>query len=752
MPGVLRGVKYGDPIVVYRGEKVLKLAKRLSKLPSFMDLDLATDIYYSLYLPFPLVKPFNEVPEGKERNYYIIKELIESKEFPPLKSYTTVNSFMSTLLSASIVEYLVEELEEEGRSFGSGKEGSEEASEDRASVSRAVERALRRVKEEGKAVKQLQRILYTGREAGTGTVFDLDESGEDIIRLARNSDVTQLLKVISLIPKLTQRIRRKVERFVKGEVEGYELGGDLERLVPTELTLPGIYFKVKLAESKLLLYNKVLPKQLGPLYVLVDKCLSGDSLVVTREGLKEIRELRVGDEVLSVKLSSNPADITLTSAKVVSIYENGFTDILELRTSVGNLRVTGEHLIPVIIDGSVVEVRAGDLKVGDWLLFPKKLRFLRGNNLGAGIGYLLRQYSGSRDELLRLLGLLSRGSWRFNSSELQVKLPESVGKVIDRFLNNYSANLANAYHINGSVVISLEKKLTKTLTNLLGGRPSARSLVKELITLGSDDLREFMRGFFAAESLRALSGAKAEVSDNGAVTPLILLLLRLGILGRVTWRNNSPVIEVVNGVKNADSLREVNDEFIAVRVEGIKQGRGDTYDIMLERDHRFLANGFVVHNSGSMEGEKIIWAKVATIALFLRSRHEFRDFYVRFFDGMPHPLIKIHRKSKVSETISMIKYLSRVKGGGGTDITKAIVTACEDIGARRVREVSDIILITDGEDRVSERIISSKLRECNAKLITVMIMGENRDLRKLSHKYFRALRLSDKEILQVIEA
>ncbi|OYT47823.1 MAG: hypothetical protein B6U85_04200 [Desulfurococcales archaeon ex4484_42] len=426
MPGVLKGIKYDDPLTRYRGEKVLSIAKRLNREVSSLDLDLAVDTFYSFYLPFPVTVPLNKVPKGKERNYYLIRELLDLQDFHKVKNYTIANTHMSTLISASFLEYVVNELKNEVMQGGKeGEEGSE--SIDRASISRAVKRAMEKVKEESKTLKNIQKLLSIGNEPGTGSVFDMEESGDEVIRLARNTDIKRLLEVISMVPQITHKVKRRVERSTKGELVGYELGSDLERVVPTELKLPKLYFRIKFVESKLLLYEKVLPKTLGPFYLLIDK-------------------------------------------------------------------------------------------------------------------------------------------------------------------------------------------------------------------------------------------------------------------------------------------------------------------------------------SGSMEGEKIMWAKATAIALLMKARKENRDFYLRFFDGLPHPLIKVPRKMKTSDMISLIKYLARVKGGGGTDITRAIVTACDDITSGTIKSKSDVIIITDGEDRISETIVERKLKAANARLISVMILGENRDLRRLSHRYLRVLRLSGEEILKVVEA
>ncbi len=425
MAGVLKGIKYDDPVVVYRGEKVVSIVRRLSRGSKDIDLDLSIDTFYTFYLPFPVTIPLNKVPPGKERNYFIIKELIDSPELHKVKVHTIANAHISTLISASFLEHVDEEIKGELRS-GEGREGREE-SVDRATVSRAVKKAIEKVRDEVSTIKRMHKLVAHGNQAGTGSVFDMEESGDEVIRLARNANIRKLLEVISVVPQVMHKIRRRVERSSRGELRGYELGSDLERLVPTELKLPKIYFKIKLAEGRLLLYEKVLPKTLGPFYLLIDK-------------------------------------------------------------------------------------------------------------------------------------------------------------------------------------------------------------------------------------------------------------------------------------------------------------------------------------SGSMEGEKMMWAKATAIALFMRARKERRDFYMRFFDGLPHPLIKVPKRMKPSDAISLIKYLSKVRGGGGTDITRAIITACDDIASGVVKGQSDIVIITDGEDRISSSIVEKKLKLANARLISVMIIGENRDLRRISSKYLRVLKLSNEEILNVVEA
>ena len=426
-PGVLKGVNYSDPVVMYRGETVLLITKKLMKKNNVGDLlsiDLATDVFYSLYLPYPILKPSSDIPLESERNYFIIDSLMGSKDFLDVRKYSIARKTLSTLVSASLMENIINELQQEGQlSSDSGR--SVEANY--KSLNNAVRRALRNTVYEAQNLRKLEKLLGRGIEAGEGVRMDLIENGSEVIELARSTDVSELLNYVTLLPEVGRRVRKKYVKFSKGEFRGYELGNTLERVVPTELALPNIYFNIKFIESKLLLYDKVLPKIEGPIYLLTDK-------------------------------------------------------------------------------------------------------------------------------------------------------------------------------------------------------------------------------------------------------------------------------------------------------------------------------------SGSMDGEKIKWAKATSIALFTKARKERRDFYLRFFDSSPHTLNVVPRNARTSEITKFIKYISRVAGSGGTDITKAVTTACDDIMESSAKGVADIVLITDGEDTLSEYAIRRKLKKANARLITVMINGENRDLRKLSNAYLRALHLNKEEILKVVEA
>jgi len=429
VPGVLKNIIYEDPVVKYRGEKVISIFKRLERGRVNIDMDLATDIYYVFYLPFPALKKPNEVSDERNWHYTIIKEMLKSHDIAKTRVYTVANSHSSTVIAVSFIQHLMRELgsTESLESEGDGKEDARQISQDISSeeLGKAVQKAAEMVVEESKVVSKLEK-LSMGKLAGRGSHLDFEQSSEEVLKLARSIDVRKLLQLLEKLPRLGAEAKKRKEEFVKGELDGYELGSNVEKLVPTELAYPDLYLYAKFAEGRLLSYKKVLPMSIGPLYVLLDK-------------------------------------------------------------------------------------------------------------------------------------------------------------------------------------------------------------------------------------------------------------------------------------------------------------------------------------SGSMEGTKILWAKATALALFMRARAEKRPFYIRFFDSTPYSLAKVSMKTKPSEILRLMEYIARVKSGGGTDITRAVISACDDIEGYRAKGASDIVLVTDGEDRVSDAIIKRMLKRASAKLVTVMIRGDNSDLRRLSSKYFRVIQLSSKEILQVVE-
>mgnify|MGYP000648557759 CR=1 FL=1 len=156
----------------------------------------------------------------------------------------------------------------------------------------------------------------------------------------------------------------------------------------------------------------------------------------------------------------------------------------------------------------------------------------------------------------------------------------------------------------------------------------------------------------------------------------------------------------------------------------------------------------LLDKSGSMAGLKTIWSRSVALALFKRSIIEGRKFYLRFFD------YRIYRLLQNPEEI--LSDILSIKSNGGTDIQKAILTAIVDLKDSHLRDQTNvIIIITDGESKISKLLLRKKLDEVNARLITIFV-GENErsdnvsNLMEISDKNF-FVRPSERDALSLIQ-
>lgn len=131
---------------------------------------------------------------------------------------------------------------------------------------------------------------------------------------------------------------------------------------------------------------------------------------------------------------------------------------------------------------------------------------------------------------------------------------------------------------------------------------------------------------------------------------------------------------------------------------------------------------------------KMIMAEAIATKLFMDSKKEKRDYFMRFFDTDVYEL-KGSRKSTAGSE-ELIDYMTSVESYGGTDIERALMRACNDLKEIGSKDIKHIVLITDGEDTI-DRNIMRKLDSMRIKLITINFNRyDNYDLINLSNAYF----------------
>ena len=247
-----------------------------------------------------------------------------------------------------------------------------------------------------------------------------------------------------------------------------------------------------------------------------------------------------------------------------------------------------------------------------------------------------------------------------------------------------------------------------------------------------------------------------ELAENTEIKKILELLSGLTGLGTFTKKRYT---EFQRGEVHGYKIGSFDDERIVpselALPDDLFYAKLAESELLLQERKIREAKGAIyvlLDKSGSMEeNEKKIWAKAVALALYNRARKEKRDYYIRFFDGTPYQLYKVSKKSKANDVMNMLRYIASIRASGGTNISRAIITACEDIKDGHVKGTSEIILITDGEDEIDSYKIKRVLKEVNAKLFTVMIKGNNENLSRISEEYFIAKKVDQGDLLSVIK-
>ncbi|NPA04745.1 MAG: VWA domain-containing protein [Crenarchaeota archaeon] len=284
MPDFIKGVRLEEPPVRYRGERILSLLEKLHEGGSsnikdvdFMDEYLAAAVYYLFFLPAPILAEAEHKDPRRAKQYALLRLLASSPKLSMVRRKTIADSTTSTVASAVFLEHLLRELSKNSESTrssgGSREEGvrhSNRPSMSNYMLQQAVEKALEATHDIARQAREIKNL--TARfTAGTGSILSLEDSVAEVLKLAKNTDVKIILEALRSIQDIDAYIKRRLVRSPRGELDGYELGSDVERIVPSELALPYEAFSVKLAESSLLLYRKVLPETRGPFHILLDK-------------------------------------------------------------------------------------------------------------------------------------------------------------------------------------------------------------------------------------------------------------------------------------------------------------------------------------------------------------------------------------------------------------------------------------------------------------------------------------------------
>ena len=254
----------------------------------------------------------------------------------------------------------------------------------------------------------------------------------------------------------------------------------------------------------------------------------------------------------------------------------------------------------------------------------------------------------------------------------------------------------------GALYVLLDKCLPQGTKVLMS---DGSLLPIEDVEKGDEVLSVKIKSYLTTGTLLPTSRSRMEIGVERArvakkvcsgVQPIYELITTKGVL-RATANHIIPVIRgeyaievplalarpgdiiLYNSRSRSESSREVKPDeseisravVVDVRSTGEK---AVTFDLMLEKNHYFIADGIVVHNSGSMNGFKLIWSRSVALVLYRLSLARKISYMLRMFDTRVYP-----EDAPLEDPLEVLEAILKVPANGGTRIASSIEKAVQDI-------------------------------------------------------------------------
>ena len=369
-------------------------------------------------------------------------------------------------------------------------------------------------------------------------------------------------------------------------------------------------------------------------------CLSTSSLILTKDGLKKITEIKVGDDVYAFDQNTHQLSIK----KCSGVFDNGKKEVFELKTHHHSIKATANHPFLVLKrngrgkQNELVWKVLEDIEIGDRVValksmnggapfkFPEIERTRKGDYKVNRLNEInLPQQS--NPDVMKYLGLFVGDGWRrTNRGEIGFALP--VGKKArDVLVDLHKKIFASKITADKSYIYANSVNLTKFIDTLGFGQGAKNKTIPGWIfTLPREQKEAFVDGLMLADGYDC-AGSKRYVSASSDLLSRLRLLLqtinyRVGKIHMQIKKRGTVCVyrklladseygyicfskkEEWNIGKYPAQYRYQDflidnkffqtEEVISMKSKGIEP----TLDLRVEGEHNFIADGIVVHNTG----------------------------------------------------------------------------------------------------------------------------------------------------------
>ncbi|MFH1440381.1 MAG: LAGLIDADG family homing endonuclease [Candidatus Woesearchaeota archaeon] len=370
-------------------------------------------------------------------------------------------------------------------------------------------------------------------------------------------------------------------------------------------------------------------------------CLSLDTHVMAKDGLKRITEIKVGDLVYAFNQKNN--DLVLK--KCSGVFDNGIKKVYELKTLHHSIKATLNHPFLTVKRGGKSKQNSfawktiGELRKGDEVIVQKKLRYeqsfiFKQTKISKLGDYKVNRINNlkiptkSSPELMELLGMYVGDGWtRIHKAEVGFALPKNTKaskRMIDLHKKLFKKTLVQK---EKNYLYIRSVNFARFIDSLGFGKSARNKLIPSWVfTLPQDEKEAFLRGLMLSDGY-IIGKSLRYVSASIELLKTLRLLLqtmdyRVGKIHQQTKKKGTFVVyrqlledstygyicfsrqrksnikNYLSQIKQRDFLVD-NEYFSTEKISSIEFVKEEpTLDLRVEDEHNFIADGIVVHNTG----------------------------------------------------------------------------------------------------------------------------------------------------------
>ncbi|OYT35008.1 MAG: hypothetical protein B6U87_01190 [Candidatus Aenigmarchaeota archaeon ex4484_52] len=382
------------------------------------------------------------------------------------------------------------------------------------------------------------------------------------------------------------------------------------------------------------------------LYVCYDNegymnCLSTSSLVMTKNGLKKITQIKKHDEIYAFDQKTH----NLVLKKCEGVFDNGIKEVFNLKTLHHSIKATKNH--PFLIlkrngrgkTNTFIWKTLGKIKENDEIIVLKNLddgvsfefNFKKTKKIDCKVNCIneINLPKKSSPDLMKYLGFFVGDGWvRNKRGEIGFTLPKNTKarniliKIHNKIFSNNKMRIDNIYMTITSV------NLARFIESLgFGVSAKDKTIPSWVFTLPKKEKEAFIDGLILSSGYKIRNSNRYVSASLNLLVRLRLLLQTINMrVGKIHWQKKNKETIVVGrellkdpvygyicfskkkkyNIKKYPSQYRYQNFLIEnnfFEIEKVKNinlvGREPTLDLRVEEEHNFIADGIVVHNTGA---------------------------------------------------------------------------------------------------------------------------------------------------------